>query len=175
MDARNEINLYTPLHLAAFAGNIREAEELLASGADPNAKSSRETMSYTPLHMAAVKGHAKLASVLWLNNSDLEALNLALETPANVASQQRHGECARMLDQIRAGVPLVWTRDRHHLFPQDFKEAVKALLLADRRRAKEEGERHGCDSGMFAIPRPAAECIACCLAQLWFWPMLWSS
>lgn len=43
----------TPLHQAAFNGNLPRVRELLREGADPDALS----FGFTPLHLAAMAGH----------------------------------------------------------------------------------------------------------------------
>ena len=51
----------TPLHTAAFTGNVPVTEMLLAAGADPEA---RDRKGFLPLDHARDKGHAEVAALL---------------------------------------------------------------------------------------------------------------
>merc|ERR1719305_436727 len=52
------VNAWTPLHVAAHAGQFHCVQVLLAWGADPEATTELE--GWTPLHLAAQRGHAEV-------------------------------------------------------------------------------------------------------------------
>jgi ankyrin repeat protein len=64
---------YTALHLAAWFGQDKAAEVLLARGADPEAVATNGT-GLRPLHSAAAAGHAVIAHLLLDRGADIEAV-----------------------------------------------------------------------------------------------------
>jgi ankyrin repeat protein len=57
----NVPELLSPLHVAAYSGLASYTEHLLAGGADPNTRDSRQT---TPLIYSAMEGHSSTATAL---------------------------------------------------------------------------------------------------------------
>ena len=50
-------NYNTPLHLAAFKGNLEAIEELLKSASGAIKIDAKNELGKTPIHLAATKGH----------------------------------------------------------------------------------------------------------------------
>lgn len=75
---------YTPLHSAAWAGNIEVVNCLLTKGANPNCTNG---MQQTPLHSAAVMGHAEVVSALLAAKANPNVLDLETYTPLHKATQ----------------------------------------------------------------------------------------
>ncbi len=57
----------TPLHQAAYEGNIFQVRHLLEAGADVDAQDS---WSWTALHDAAIEGHAEIVKLLLAAKAD---------------------------------------------------------------------------------------------------------
>lgn len=64
-------NGYTALHLAAFEGEVKEVERLLASGADVDARTEHVLM--TPLHIASERGHLEVVQTLLKYGANISA------------------------------------------------------------------------------------------------------
>ena len=77
---------WTPLHLAAFFGQLGAARVLLASGADVHAV-SRNSMANTPLHAATAGRHPDIALLLLDHGASGSALDAGGYTPRQIASQ----------------------------------------------------------------------------------------
>ena len=77
---------WTPLHLAAFFGQLETARVLLASGADVHAV-SRNSMANTPLHAATAGRHPDIALLLLDHGASGSALDAGVYTPRQIASQ----------------------------------------------------------------------------------------
>jgi ankyrin repeat protein len=80
-----EWNIYTPLHYAAYYGNLRDAEVLLLNGALVNAISNYK---YTPIHLAAIKDNHLIIKLLAENHGDLEAVDHLGCTPLMLAAKK---------------------------------------------------------------------------------------
>src|SRR5207245_103692 len=82
--------------LAAFFGNKKCAEVLLANGADVHAR-SRNAMLNTPLHAAAAGGHGGIVGVLLDAGADANARQHGGWTALHAAAQNGDVESATLL------------------------------------------------------------------------------
>lgn len=89
-DARNvglhAYDGWTPLHLAAFFGQIDAARLLLDSGADVNAV-SRNSLANTPLHAATAGKHPLVALLLIDRGANGHTTDAGGYTPLQIATQ----------------------------------------------------------------------------------------
>lgn len=75
---------WSPLHLAAFFGQLEAASLLLDAGADVHAV-SRNSMKNTPLHAAAAGKHQRLARLLLARGASADTADAGGFTPAAIA------------------------------------------------------------------------------------------
>lgn len=87
---------WTPLHLAAFFGNLEAARLLLNKGAQANARSTN-SMENTPLHAAAAGRHAAVVKLLLDHGASSNARQHGGWTALHAAAQNGDLEMARML------------------------------------------------------------------------------
>ncbi len=71
----------TPLHWAAWRGQVEVARLLLEAGADVNARNQNTHWGTTPLHAAAHGNQAAVVQLLLANGADIRAKNLNQRTP----------------------------------------------------------------------------------------------
>ncbi|KAL3141774.1 hypothetical protein ABBQ32_004450 [Trebouxia sp. C0010 RCD-2024] len=104
------------------------------------------TLEKFPYHYCAVTGNVNLAAFMYLRqlqySKGITVANFAADgkqgttswskrvtlSPVDIANLAGHGPAAVVLSLILARVPLLWSRDTHHLFPQHFKQHAKSLL-----------------------------------------------
>ena len=77
---------WTPLHLAAFFGNLDAARMLLDAGADVHAV-SRNGLANTPLHAATAGKHPEVALLLLENDARSDVVDAGGYTPLQIATQ----------------------------------------------------------------------------------------
>lgn len=77
---------WTPLHLAAFFGNLDAARVLLDAGADVHAV-SRNGLANTPLHAATAGKHREIALLLIEKGANPRAVDAGGYTPLEIARQ----------------------------------------------------------------------------------------
>jgi ankyrin repeat protein len=77
---------WTPLHLAAFFGQLDAVRILLERGADLGAV-SRNSMTNTPLHAATAGRHERIARLLLEHGADPQAIDAGGYTPAKIAAE----------------------------------------------------------------------------------------
>ena len=77
---------WTPLHLAAFFGQLDAVRILLDRGADLRAI-SRNSMKNTPLHAATAGKHEQIARLLLEHGADPHAIDAGGYTPAKIAAE----------------------------------------------------------------------------------------
>ena len=77
---------WTPLHLAAFFGEVVVLQHLLAQGADVNAISTN-SIANTPLHAAVAGGRVEAALALIDAGADVNARDGGGHTPFHIAAE----------------------------------------------------------------------------------------
>lgn len=77
---------WTPLHLAAFFGEVAAVERLLAAGADMAAE-SRNSLRNTPLHAAVAGGHVEAAELLIARGAPVNVADAGGHTPLHIAAE----------------------------------------------------------------------------------------
>ena len=85
---------WTPLMIAASAGNNDAAREFLLRGADPRTTNPR---GLTPLHYAASKGHADLGRLLLEYGAEVNARDGAKQVPLHRASSSGQDAFVKVL------------------------------------------------------------------------------
>jgi len=89
--------LPTPLWNATLKGDIKEAERLLAGGADMNVRVGVGYDSYTALHGAAMSGHANVAAILIEKGANVNESGGLKRTPLWLASFNGHSDVVHIL------------------------------------------------------------------------------
>lgn len=89
-----ELDNFTPLHLAVSEGHFDVVKFLLENSANPNTKTS----SYrTPLHIACYRGNAKIIIELINKNADVNCVESEGNTPAHILSEYGYAECLKII------------------------------------------------------------------------------
>jgi ankyrin repeat protein len=88
---------WTPLHLAAFFGNLDAARLLLDAGADVHAV-SRNSLANTPLHAATAGKHGEVALLLIERGADGQAVDSGGYTPLQIATQNHLSDVVKKLE-----------------------------------------------------------------------------
>ena len=91
---------WTPLHLAAFFGQLDAARILVNAGADLQAE-SRNAMKNTPLHAATAGKHENIALMLLERGADPDAVDSGGFTPQKIASENGLAEVVRAIELRR--------------------------------------------------------------------------
>ena len=94
--SRKDYQQQTTLHLAAWSGCQKIANDLIRHGSDVNA---RDDSQQTPLHLAALNGHRKVLQVLLQHGSDVNAKQRSGWTPLHLAAFNGHKEIGEVLVQ----------------------------------------------------------------------------
>lgn len=84
----------TPIHVAAFCGNMEVAALLIREGANVNAIDDHR---FTPLHNAAAEGHVEVVSLLVSNGGSINARSEDGATPLYFAAKSGHLGAAKVL------------------------------------------------------------------------------
>ncbi len=122
---------FTALHLAAFFGRLRAAQELLDRGADPNAWASGN-LRVQPLHSAVSGGHEAIARLLIERGADPDQPQDGGFTPLHAAAQNGlSGLCDFLI--AHGADPNALTADI--LTPADLAERAGHADLAARLRS----------------------------------------
>lgn len=88
---------FTPLHIAAFAGNAAAAQALLDAGADPDVFATASFAQVTPLGTCAFVGGVDVARVLLKAGADPSLTEVEGGTPLEVARANGHRELVVLL------------------------------------------------------------------------------
>jgi ankyrin repeat protein len=94
INAEQNRNKRTLLHLAVKKGYARAAKLLLDNNADINA---RDVMEATPLHLAVFEDNVEIAKLLIANGADLNATSTYLSTPLHNAARSGKVQIAKLL------------------------------------------------------------------------------
>jgi len=86
---------FTPLHIAARAGDIAKVQYLLDLGVDPDARSD---LQQTALHLAAWHGQAEIARLLIAHGADVNARMQDGRTPLNFAQSYGNADVISVLE-----------------------------------------------------------------------------
>ncbi|MHC9543343.1 MAG: ankyrin repeat domain-containing protein [Vulcanimicrobiota bacterium] len=92
----------TPLHEAAYNGEIDSALKLLRSGSDINART--QNGKWTPLHMAVEEYKKEMVEFLLTQGANPDMKDESGETPLHLAADNDDIECVKMLIQHHANV-----------------------------------------------------------------------
>jgi ankyrin repeat protein len=91
---------WTPLHLAAFFGNVEIAKELLRRGAVVDARSLNGNV--TPLQSACAGDHALVASLLIAAHADVNARQDSGHTALDAARRNANQDIVELLEAAGA-------------------------------------------------------------------------
>lgn len=102
-DQHDELSL-TPLHRAAYQGDVEEVKNLLKRGCDANA---RDIYGWTALHDAAMQGHGEIVMLLLEAGADVDVQdNEEKYTPLHDAARKNRVSLVRILLEAKANTQL---------------------------------------------------------------------
>ena len=133
VNAKNSYG-WTPLHEAAYWGNLDIAKLLLERGADVNAKSS---VGNTPLYWAASRNNLDIAKLLIENGADVNAKDLNGMTPLHWAAHRGNLDIAKLLIENGADVN---AKDSDGKTPLDRSASTNITALLRKHGAKTGAE-----------------------------------
>lgn len=93
VDAKDALGR-TPLHMAAFYGNLKASEVLIGNGANINAK---DRIGMTPLHAATISGGRQEVQLLLDKKADIGAKTDAGQTALHLAAATGQPKLSRLL------------------------------------------------------------------------------
>lgn len=99
---------WTPLHIGARKGSVREVKRLLNEGMDANTAAwGPKLQGVTPLHLAAEGGHLKVMDVLLEHGANIDARTKGAcgWTPLHLAAKERNKKAVRFLVENGAFLP----------------------------------------------------------------------
>ena len=94
VNAKDDVNIQTPLHRAAGQGHNEIVELLIAKGADVNATNKYGS---TPLHRAAGQGRKGISELLIVEGADMNSKDEREYTPLHYAASEGHKVIAELL------------------------------------------------------------------------------
>ncbi|KAJ3672575.1 hypothetical protein LUZ60_007296 [Juncus effusus] len=99
---------WTPLHIGAKKGHLKEVRRLLDEGTDVNVEAwGPKSQGMTPLHLAAQGGHIKIMDELLERGADIDARTKGAcgWTPLHIAAKERNREAMKFLLENGAFLP----------------------------------------------------------------------
>lgn len=99
---------WTPLHVGARKGDLKEVRRLLDEGMDANVAAwGSKLQGITPLHLAAEGGHLKVMDLLLERGANIDARTKGScgWTPLHLAAKSRNKEAVRFLVENGAFLP----------------------------------------------------------------------
>ncbi|CAA7395545.1 unnamed protein product [Spirodela intermedia] len=99
---------WTPLHIGARRGDLKEVKRLLEEGMDANVPAwGPKSPGVTPLHLAAEGGHLKVMDALLEHGANIDARTKGAcgWTPLHAAAKERNKEAIRFLVENGAFLP----------------------------------------------------------------------
>ena len=93
----------TPLHAAAWKGELEVAKVLIDLGADVNALSENDHYGTTPLHAAAHANNRDVVRLLLDSGADASIVNHAGRTPLGETTLHNATAAAKVLREFGAG------------------------------------------------------------------------
>uniref|UniRef100_A0A8C1KAY1 Ankyrin repeat domain 52a n=1 Tax=Cyprinus carpio TaxID=7962 RepID=A0A8C1KAY1_CYPCA len=118
----------TPLHAAAWLGDVHIMELLISAGANVNAK---DHVWLTPLHRAAASRNERAVGLLLRKGADVTARDKFWQTPLHIAAANRATRCVEALLPHVSSLNMADRTGRaplHHAAQSGFQEMVKLLL-----------------------------------------------
>lgn len=130
-----DINLFTPLHYAAFSGRVELVKMLLLYGADKNPKSAASTRGWTPTHFAARNGCLEVVRTLLNAGVDKEFKAPFGLTILHIAAESGHTDLVKFLLDEKANKESKTDAENHKMTPLhyaalDNRREVISILLA---------------------------------------------
>lgn len=99
---------WTPLHIGARKGDVKEVKRLLNDGMDANVAAwGTKLQGVTPLHLAAEGGHLRVMDVLLERGANIDARTRGpcRWTPLHLAAKERNREAVKFLVENGAFLP----------------------------------------------------------------------
>lgn len=87
----------TPLHSAAWKGQLEIVKMLIAAGADVNARNENDHWGTSPLHAAAHANQAAIAEALIASGAEIEANDRNGKTPMHHTTFHKATAAAKVL------------------------------------------------------------------------------
>ncbi|XP_065141494.1 serine/threonine-protein phosphatase 6 regulatory ankyrin repeat subunit C isoform X1 [Paramisgurnus dabryanus] len=118
----------TPLHAAAWLGDVQIMDLLITAGANVNAK---DHVWLTPLHRAAASRNERAVGLLLRKGADVTARDKFWQTPLHIAAANRATRCVETLLPHMASLNMADRTGRaplHHAAQSGYQEMVKLLL-----------------------------------------------
>ncbi|KAJ8358548.1 hypothetical protein SKAU_G00150730 [Synaphobranchus kaupii] len=118
----------TPLHAAAYLGDVHIMDLLIHSGASVNAK---DNLWLTPLHRAVASRNEKAVGLLLKQGAEVNARDKLWQTPLHVAAAYRATRCAEALFPYLGSLNVADSNGRtalHHAAHSGHLEMVTLLL-----------------------------------------------
>ena len=111
--------------------DCNKIKELIAKGADINAKEFKEEYIKTPLHCAALQGELEIAILLIEQGADIDAQDIFYATPLYSATSQGNYEVVKSLIEHGANINAQRLDKKtalHCAVENEYRDIVKLLL-----------------------------------------------